>query len=83
LRSWHPYRDIAPEEDRKKGVMMTVENNQLEELIVLLESAREDYAKFYDRRNAAAGTRVRKTMQQVRLNAQEIRLHVQDTKNRQ
>ena len=62
---------------------MTVENNQLEELIVLLESAREDYAKFYDRRNGAAGTRVRKTMQQVRLNAQEIRLHVQDTKNRQ
>lgn len=53
----------------------------LDELITLLESVRTDYNKFYDDGNAAAGTRVRKAMQTVKTTAQDVRLHVQETKN--
>ena len=53
----------------------------LESLISLLEEARSDYNKFYADGNSAAGTRVRKTMQEVKTLAQATRLHVQETKN--
>jgi len=53
----------------------------LTELIELLENVRNDYDKFYNSNNAAAGTRVRKAMQEVKTTAQDVRLHVQDTKN--
>ena len=53
----------------------------LSEMINLLESVRTDYDKFYGDGNASAGTRVRKAMQEVKASAQEVRLHVQDTKN--
>jgi len=53
----------------------------LNEMINLLESVRNDYNKFYDNGNASAGTRVRKAMQEVKATAQEVRLHVQETKN--
>jgi hypothetical protein len=53
----------------------------LNEMINLLESVRNDYDKFYDNGNASAGTRVRKAMQEVKTTAQEVRLHVQETKN--
>ena len=60
---------------------MSTDENQLEQLITLLTEAREDYEKFYDRGNAAAGTRVRKTMQEVKTLAQDLRSHIQATKN--
>ena len=53
----------------------------LTELIELLENVRNDYDKFYNSNNAASGTRVRKAMQEVKTTAQDVRLHVQDTKN--
>ena len=53
----------------------------LSEMINLLESVQTDYNKFYDDGNASAGTRIRKAMQQVKSTAQEVRLHVQTTKN--
>ena len=53
----------------------------LSKMINLLESVRNDYDKFYDHGNASAGTRVRKAMQEVKATAQEVRLHVQQTKN--
>ena len=56
--------------------------NTLEDLIILLEGARVDFDKFYIDGNNAAGTRVRKVMQEVRTSAQALRLHVQETKNR-
>ena len=40
-----------------------------------------DFEKFYDKENQAAGTRVRKGMQDLKNLAQEIRLQVQDMKN--
>ena len=55
--------------------------NKLEELIALLEEARADYDKFYEKGNSAAGTRVRKVMQEVKNAAQDLRIDIQNTKN--
>ena len=55
--------------------------NKLDQLIALLEEVKTDYHKFYDKGNNAAGTRVRKAMQEVKSAAQEIRVDVQNTKN--
>ena len=41
----------------------------------------EDVQKFYDKRNNAAGTRIRKAMQEVKALAQDIRKEVQERKN--
>ena len=62
---------------------MTTGTNLLEELIILLEETREDHDKFFERGNNAAGTRVRKAMQEVKTLAQELRSEVQETKNSQ
>jgi hypothetical protein len=67
--------------DAYKGETMSNTPETLDELITLLESVRTDYNKFYDDGNAAAGTRVRKAMQTVKTTAQDVRLHVQETKN--
>lgn len=55
--------------------------NKLDELITLLEEVRVDYDKFYEKGNSAAGTRVRKVMQEVKSAAQELRIDIQNTKN--
>ena len=60
---------------------MTTKSNLLEQLITLLEETREDHEKFFERGNNAAGTRVRKRMQEVKTLAQELRTAVQETKN--
>lgn len=41
-----------------------------------------DFEKFYEKNNQAAGTRVRKGMQDLKTLAQAIRSEVQDTKNK-
>ena len=48
----------------------------------LISSVEADVTKFYDGGNAAAGTRVRKGMQDLKNLAQAIRLEVQETKNK-
>jgi len=60
---------------------MTTETNLLEQMITLLEDIRDDHDRFFDRGNNAAGTRVRKAMQEVKTLAQGLRLEVQETKN--
>jgi hypothetical protein len=52
--------------------------NKLKDLIHSLE---DDFEKSYDKQNAAAGTRVRKGMQELKNHAQAIRLEVQNMKN--
>lgn len=52
--------------------------NKLKDLVLSLE---DDFDKSYDKKNAAAGTRVRKGMQELKNMAQSIRLEVQDMKN--
>jgi len=46
-----------------------------------VESLEADFEKFYDKNNQAAGTRVRKGMQELKNLAQEIRVEVQSMKN--
>jgi|TARA_R110000824_G_scaffold119748_1_gene273954 hypothetical protein len=55
--------------------------NLLEQIRELVATTEEDYEKFYEKGNAAAGTRVRKSMQELKSLAQELRLNVQATKN--
>ncbi|MBR9777096.1 MAG: histone H1 [Cytophagales bacterium] len=52
--------------------------NEIKDLIMSLEA---DFDKFYDKKNQAAGTRVRKGMQDLKNMAQDIRKEVQDIKN--
>ena len=60
---------------------MTTDTNLLEQMITLLENSRDDNDRFFERGNNAAGTRLRKTMQEVKTLAQELRVEVQETKN--
>ena len=57
--------------------MTTTDTNRLEQLITLLEETRDDHDKFFTSGNNA----VRKTMQEVKTLAQELRVEVQETKN--
>ncbi len=56
--------------------------NRFEDVQNLLDEVKEDFAKFYEKDNQAAGTRVRKSMQELKVLAQEIRTEVQDIKNK-
>ncbi|MEM7370504.1 MAG: histone H1 [Bacteroidota bacterium] len=51
---------------------------EIKNAVMALEA---DFEKFYDKGNQAAGTRVRKGMQDLKNLAQEIRLEVQKIKN--
>ncbi len=52
--------------------------DELRDLVMSLEG---DFQKFYDKSNQAAGTRVRKGMQDLKNLAQDIRVEVQNMKN--
>lgn len=52
--------------------------SEVKNLVMSLEA---DFEKFYDKGNQAAGTRVRKGMQDLKNLAQDIRTEVQDKKN--
>jgi hypothetical protein len=52
--------------------------SEIKDLVLGMES---DFEKFYDKKNQAAGTRVRKGMQDLKNLAQDIRKEVQDIKN--
>lgn len=54
--------------------------NRFQELKDLVESFEQDFSKFYDKQNKAAGVRVRKHMQELRQFAQDVRSEVQDLK---
>ncbi|MDF2157823.1 histone H1 [Algoriphagus sp. CAU 1675] len=52
--------------------------SEVKDLVMGLEA---DFEKFYEKGNQAAGTRVRKGMQDLKNLAQDIRKEVQDKKN--
>ena len=56
---------------------------RFEELEKLLADLKDDFSKFYEKDNQAAGTRIRKGMQDMKDLAQVIRLEVQEIKNKQ
>jgi hypothetical protein len=54
---------------------------EFENMLKHVKSLEEDFIKFYDKDNKAAGTRIRKGMQDLKEMAQRIRLEVQNEKN--
>jgi hypothetical protein len=50
------------------------------ELKQKVEEMEDDFHKFYEKGNKAAGTRVRKAMQDLKQFAQDVRNEVQDMK---
>jgi len=53
-----------------------------EELHQLISSFEQDFRKFYEKQNKAAGTRVRKHMGELKKFAQQVRLEVQELKSK-
>ena len=51
--------------------------NQIKQLV---EEAEQDAIKFYERGNKAAGVRLRKTMQDIKGLAQDLRLEVNEVR---
>ena len=54
--------------------------SRFQELKDLLATFEKDFIKFYDKGNKSAGTRVRKSMNELKRKAQEIRKEVQEIK---
>lgn len=55
--------------------------NKYSELLNLVSSLEEDFEKFYDKGNGAAGTRVRKGLQEIAKFAKATRIDIQEIKN--
>ncbi len=58
---------------------MSEKFKKLKDIVASIEA---DVEKFYDKDNQAAGTRVRKAMQDLKVLAQDIRKEVQEIKNK-
>jgi len=56
---------------------------KFEELKAMIAVIEQDADKFYNKANSAAGTRLRKGMQDLKNIAQAIRAEVQDLKNKE
>jgi len=54
--------------------------SRFQELKDLVGTFEKDFIKFYDKGNKSAGTRVRKSMNDLKRKAQEIRKEVQEIK---
>ena len=54
---------------------------KFENLKTIIESMSEDVAKFDDKGNKAAGTRVRQSLQQIKTVAQDLRKEISERKN--
>ncbi|MGM0589246.1 MAG: histone H1 [Bacteroidota bacterium] len=55
--------------------------SRFDEVSNLVDEMEDDMNKFYNKGNKAAGTRARKSLQELKKLAQEIRLEIQDMKN--
>lgn len=55
--------------------------NKYAELEQLVSSLKEDFEKFHDKGNGAAGTRIRKGLQDIAAFAKATRIEVQEIKN--
>ncbi|GAB2610441.1 histone H1 [Belliella aquatica] len=55
--------------------------SEFKKVLDLVNSLEADFTKFYEQNNNAAGTRIRKGMQELKNLAQEIRKEVQEKKN--
>jgi len=55
--------------------------SRFSELKEFVDAQERDFTQFYEKSNKAAGTRVRKAMQELKKMAQDIRVEIQDIKN--
>lgn len=55
--------------------------DKFQELKSIVKDLEVDAEKFFVKGNSAAGTRVRKTLQDIKNLSQEIRVEIQDSKN--
>ncbi|MEX0771486.1 MAG: histone H1 [Balneolaceae bacterium] len=55
--------------------------SRIEQVKSLVDELEPDMVKFYEKGNKAAGTRARKSLQEIKKVAQEIRLEIQEMKN--
>lgn len=56
--------------------------SRFDEIKSIITGLEDDMVKFYKKGNKAAGTRARKGLQNLRKLSQEIRLEIQDIKNK-
>ena len=55
--------------------------SRYDEISNLIDQLEPDINKFYEKGNKAAGTRARKTLQDLKKLSQEVRLEIQEWKN--
>lgn len=55
--------------------------SRYDEMQELMDQLQPDINKFYEKGNKAAGTRARKTLQDMKKKAQDIRMEIQEWKN--
>ena len=60
--------------------MTTTKYNQLKQVV---EGLSEDVSKFYDKGNGAAGTRIRKGLQEIKNLSQDFRKEISEIKNKE
>lgn len=56
--------------------------SRLDDIRGIITGMEDDMVKFYEKGNKAAGTRARKSLQNLKKLSQEIRLEIQDIKNK-
>lgn len=54
--------------------------SRIQELRDMIDTFEKDFVKFYEKGNKSAGTRVRKSMNELKKKAQDIRKEVQEIK---
>ena len=54
--------------------------NKFEDLVQAVKNLETDFQKFYEKGQAAAGTRLRKGLSELRKLAQDVRKDIQDVK---
>jgi hypothetical protein len=54
---------------------------RFDDLKEFVDGLEKDFKQFYEKNNKAAGTRVRKAMQELKQMAQDIRVEVQERKS--
>jgi hypothetical protein len=54
--------------------------NRLEELKQMVATFEDDYSKFQEKGNKTAGTRARKSLQEIRNFAKDVRMEISEAK---
>ncbi len=71
--------EISPDIPNPKN---EITMSRFDDIKGVVDGFENDMTKFYNKGNKAAGTRARKGLQELRKLAQEVRLEIQDIKNK-